>query len=97
MKGCEVPLPEGFSGVVLERREPSATDEPSAGWRATSTFDSFTYWNHDNVPVSTDGVRRAIEWAALASHIHKPINPEDVAREIEATNATIAEQGGKRN
>lgn len=88
MKGCEMPLPEGFSGVVLEHRESSAEEGPPAGWHATSTFSSFTYWNHDNAPASTDGVRRAMEWAALASQIHKPIDPDEVAQEVAAAAAT---------
>lgn len=78
MKGSEVTLPEGFSGAVLKRKEGSNGTEATTSYHASNTFSSFTYWNHDTAPVATDGVRRAMEWAALASHIHKPVDPKDV-------------------
>lgn len=78
MKGSVVSLPEGFSGAVLEKREASDATEATTSYNATGTFNSFTYWNHDTAPVATDGVRRAMEWAALASHIHKPVEHKDV-------------------
>jgi len=78
MKGSVVSLPEGFSGAVLEKKEGSNATEATTSYNATGTFDSFTYWNHDTAPVATDGVRRAMEWAALASHIHKPVDYKDV-------------------
>jgi ribonuclease H2 subunit C len=78
MKGSEVSLPEGFSGAVLEKKEGSNGTEATTSYSATATFSSFTYWNHDTAPVATDGVRRAMEWAALASHIHRPVDPKDV-------------------
>ena len=93
MKGCELALPDGFSGAVLERREDAAgdTDEPTTSWHATDTFSSFTYWNHDTAPVKTDSIRRAMEWAALSSHLHKPVTTEQVQEEMER--AAAAEKG----
>ncbi len=78
MKGAEVTLPEGFSGAVLEKKEGSNGTEATTSYNSTGTFSTFTYWNHDTAPVATDGVRRAMEWAALASHIHKPVDFKDV-------------------
>jgi ribonuclease H2 subunit C len=85
MKGCELALPDGFGGAVLERREDvggDTADEPMTSWHATDTFSSFTYWNHDTAPVKTDSIRRAMEWAALSSHIHQPVSAEQVDEEI---------------
>ena len=80
MKGSEMALPDGFGGAVLERRTPACDGgEPSAAvWTAAATFSSFHCWNHDTAPAPTDGVRRAMEWAALAAHIHRPVDPEEV-------------------
>ncbi|KAG7673793.1 hypothetical protein Ndes2437B_g01965 [Nannochloris sp. 'desiccata'] len=82
MKGSEIFLPEGFSGAVLEKKEGSNGTEATTSYSATGTFDSFTYWNHDTAPVATDGIRRAMEWAALASHIHKPVDHKHVEAEV---------------
>ena len=76
MRGCELNLPEGYSGVVLERRHQKSDEISTHSWQAVGTFDAFSYWNHDRHPVNSDGIQRVMEWAALASAIHKPLEPE---------------------
>ncbi len=93
MKGSEVALPDGFGGAVLERRTQTCDGGEAAApvWTATASFSSFHCWNHDTAPTPTDGVRRAIEWAALAAHIHRPVDPEAVEKAEAAAAATAAE------
>ena len=78
-------MPAWLTGAVVERRTEVGSDEDATErtvWHATGSFKSFTYWNHDTAPVATDTVRRCMEWAALAAHIHAPMDPEDVDRAL---------------
>lgn len=79
LKGAALPLPEGYSGAVLEKREPDTDGVANAAsWQATSTFDSFTYWNHDATPLQSDGLRRCLEWAHIAAALHQPTSVAQV-------------------
>lgn len=109
MKGRELVLPENAVGYVLEPRERALTADddnddddnhdsspPSSAlkeWHATHKFNAFTYWNHDTVPTSTDGVQRAMEWGAIAAALHAPVSAADItaaASELQ-NNTTISD------
>lgn len=82
LMGVELPLPEGYSGAVVQRQE--ATGATAAGWRATGVFDALRYWNHDTIPLASDGVRRGMEWAALSGRVHAPLSPAEVEQALAA-------------
>ncbi len=76
--GVQLPLPAGYSGVVLERSK-AGDDAEGAAWAAAATFASMHYWNHDAAPLKGDGLRRCLEWAELAAGVHTPVDPAAVA------------------
>ncbi|KAL4446283.1 hypothetical protein ABPG77_003090 [Micractinium sp. CCAP 211/92] len=78
LSGVQLPLPAGYSGVVLERSKAS-DDAEGAAWAAAATFASMHYWNHDAAPLKGDGLRRCLEWAELAAGVHTPVDPAAVA------------------
>lgn len=89
MKGCKLILPNEMIGAVLDRQTEDRTDDENVSvkttWKATATFTDFYYWNHDNSAVASDGVRRCLEWASLASQsVHRKVDPDEVARAIPA-------------
>jgi hypothetical protein len=70
--GARLPLPEGYTGLVLtqQQREPEGCEEaPSSCWTASASFKALHYWNHDAVPAKTDTMRRCLEWAQLAAQV----------------------------
>ncbi|PSC70516.1 ribonuclease H2 subunit C isoform B [Micractinium conductrix] len=85
LAGVQLPLPAGYSGAVLERRQAEESDtagSPGGGgaqgerWAATATFPTHMhYWNHDAAPLRGDGLRRCMEWAGLAERLHAPVDP----------------------
>jgi hypothetical protein len=84
LMGVQLPLPEGYSGAVLEPRQADGCDgtAPATSWHAKGTFDSFHYWNHDSPPLKSDGVRRCTQWAGMAPQIHAPISPAAVEQAL---------------
>ncbi len=76
--GARLALPAGYAGAVLERAPPGSPSAGPPGWRAASTFSELHYWLHDAQPGRGDGVRRAVEWAALAARVHAPVSPAEV-------------------
>jgi len=74
LKGAQLPLQAGYTGYVVEKQPPSSTGDDAAPerWKATSTFDQLTYWNHETVPTSVDPVRRAVDWAGLSVQVSQP-------------------------
>lgn len=69
--GARLQLPEGYSGLVLERQqvEGDPAEAPTTRWVPTASFAELTYWNHDSVPARGDGTRRCLEWAQLAAQV----------------------------
>ncbi|XP_041568027.2 ribonuclease H2 subunit C [Taeniopygia guttata] len=73
--GRELPLPPGYSGVVLRGGEPG---DPQAGWvTLTGTFGAITDWGGDAAPAPGRGLARALQWAPLARALHAPVTDSD--------------------
>lgn len=91
--GAKLPLPEAYTGAVLESRAQEAApasgasqDDAAGGaaapappaWAATATFQQLHYYNHDAAPLRGDPLRRCLDWAALAAAVHAPVDPAAV-------------------
>ena len=53
LKGAELPLPDGYAAVVLEKHEVGGwtdLDKSHASWRAAGACGPITYWNHTTNP-----------------------------------------------
>lgn len=97
--GSEIALPEGFHGTIFEKtstkqgsemeveEEDDLMETSSSAWSVVGMFDKFCYWNHEILPHRSDTVHRALEWPALASALHKPIDPIEVE-------AIVKQEGG---
>ena len=68
-----MPLPAGYSGVVISRREQEPESGAVGGWAAQQRFESLHHWNHDTAPQKGDPLRRCLDWAALAQQLHQPV------------------------
>jgi len=66
LRGAETILPEGYTGVVVEKHE--IGDDQT--FVPVHTFDRLTYWNHDIVPSSCDTVPRCLDFLSMAELIH---------------------------
>ncbi|KAK9810264.1 hypothetical protein WJX72_007629 [[Myrmecia] bisecta] len=83
LKGASLPLPEGYSGQVLQRGLENADPDAPQPWIQQLPFAQLTYWNHDKDPSRTDGLKRSFEWLALASKVHAPVEPTEVAAMVQ--------------
>ncbi|EFN56721.1 hypothetical protein CHLNCDRAFT_144129 [Chlorella variabilis] len=98
--GVCLPLPDGFSGAVIECRQQDAAEQAdgsqggAAGaltsWVATGGFSHLHYYNHDSAPLKGDGLRRCLEWAELSAQVHRAVDPAAVAAAIAAVDAAPA-------
>ena len=70
MRGRAIEL-DGYRGVILQRQKGSGCD--ACRWNVGSSFNKFTYWNHDVHPTENDAVQRALEWLPLARFLHTPV------------------------
>jgi len=66
LRGQEVKLPEGYSGVVVEKH----VDGDEQTFVPVKRFDRLTYWNHDVMPSSCDTMSQCMEWMDMADTIH---------------------------
>ncbi len=82
--GRTVALPEGYTGTVLQdTNTASIADGEERKWLQKGTFNSLTYWNHDDQPSGDEPLFKAMQLAGLASALHghceeAPISPEAV-------------------
>ena len=87
-----MPLPPGYTGLVLGRAPtPAAGDggAPSssgAAWEAQARFEALSHWNHDAAPAHGDPLRRCLDWAAMATALHAPVG-------VDAVEAALAGSG----
>ncbi|XP_053857781.1 LOW QUALITY PROTEIN: ribonuclease H2 subunit C [Vidua macroura] len=86
--GRELPLPPGYTGVVLRGGEPGEPPlgepgDPQAGRvSVTGTFGAITDWGATPPPAPGRGLARALQWGPLARALHAPVT-EDSDEEVE--------------
>ncbi|XP_078717903.1 ribonuclease H2 subunit C isoform X4 [Lampetra fluviatilis] len=81
LKGRAVPLPPGYSGVVV-REESAGTslrheDRRATALRAFSAFSAISHWNLETAPSGDDALPMALAWPALADAIHGSEDEDD--------------------
>lgn len=61
LQGKRLDLPDGYEGsVVIDSKKPARK------------FNSFTYWNWDEIPSANDNIVKALQWIDIAEAIHAP-------------------------
>lgn len=75
LQGRHLKLPDGFAGHVLDKPGGNAAFGKLGAKSATIAkhFDTFTYWNWDELPSKDDSVVKALGWLNVAKAIHEPI------------------------
>nr|CAI5845592.1 unnamed protein product [Callosobruchus analis] len=76
LMGKEVPVPDGYIGLVLHESIKPSTDKEERKFRITHTFSNITFWNWDRVPSKNDSMTKALEWIDIAEALHSPIVEE---------------------
>ncbi|XP_032806129.2 ribonuclease H2 subunit C [Petromyzon marinus] len=78
LKGRAVPLPPGYSGVVV-REESAGTSVRHEDRRATAlrAFSAISHWNLETAPSGDDALPMALGWPALADAIHGSEDEDD--------------------
>ncbi|XP_068656299.1 uncharacterized protein [Aristolochia californica] len=76
LRGTTVQVPDGYRGLVLERRKNmgkrksvEVCDENSSCWEASAKFEKITFWNHDSFPSQTDAFMRFFHWFPVADAV----------------------------
>ena len=83
LSGKKVPLPEGCTGMVVEKsgrteeaKEAGAGADTALQWRAGRTFDEFCLWNRDAATEERDDIMRNVaEWGGMAEALHGALSP----------------------
>ncbi|XP_028659051.2 ribonuclease H2 subunit C [Erpetoichthys calabaricus] len=70
LKGQEINLPQGYTGLVLKEDHRPISDEEDRTLRVKSTFNSLTYWNLETQPTTDDTIVMAMNWPDIAAAIH---------------------------
>ncbi|XP_032872088.1 ribonuclease H2 subunit C [Amblyraja radiata] len=73
LRGRELPVPDGFVGLVLKEDQRPCSDGEERALRVKSAFDSLTYWNLESRPTMDDRVAMAMGWPLLAQAIHAAV------------------------
>ena len=70
LEGRKLPLPEGYTGLVVEGGKTSLTSQ-DRDVRATASFKEMTYWNYDRKPSENDAYQQAMQWLEVAKVLHE--------------------------
>jgi len=69
LDGAVTPLPDGYTGVVVEGRQGLLADQDKT-LRATASFSAFTMWNYDKKLSEDDAWSKAAKWTEVAAALH---------------------------
>ncbi|KAI5667688.1 hypothetical protein M9H77_17541 [Catharanthus roseus] len=85
LQGTTIPLPQGYSGFVLGKRNADKSAEVSKEdpncWETNAKFDNMTIWNHDIHPSHDDAFIRAFHWFSVAKALHQTVSIQDLESE----------------
>ena len=66
LRGRVVQPPPGYKGAVLaDTRDASVADDEERRWLYKRSFDSFTLWQHDDLPHDEEPVLKSMRWARI--------------------------------
>ncbi|XP_063958100.1 ribonuclease H2 subunit C-like [Lytechinus pictus] len=85
LRGQEIPIPEGYKGVILKEPSKPFTEDEDRTLKATHSFDKFTYWNLETAPSTNDTIQRALAWTNIASAIHSPVSSDKPSLESQGS------------
>lgn len=92
LQGVTVPLPQGYSGFILGKRNSNKGNTKTAGkgkapessnssennWEMLATCGNMTFWNHDSLPSQDDPSMRLFHCFAVAKALHEPVSTEEL-------------------
>eukprot|EP00124_Ichthyophonus_hoferi_P002218 Ihof_evm7s142 gene=Ihof_evmTU7s142 len=67
LHGQLVPVPEGYTGVVLREDRLPLTDMEDRQFRVHATFPAIHYWRHSQDPTQSDPLPKALAWSLVAN------------------------------
>lgn len=75
---CKVDSPFRLYAGYAIRSQTSDFPDPDRGedLQAVRHFNSFTYWNHDNTPKSSDEIPQLMEWLEVSRVLHSTKSPK---------------------
>ncbi|XP_001176091.1 ribonuclease H2 subunit C [Strongylocentrotus purpuratus] len=85
LRGHEMPVPEGYKGVILKEPSKPFTEDEDRTLRATHSFEKFTYWNLETAPSTNDTIQRAMAWTSIASALHSPVESDKASLESQSS------------
>nr|XP_054759443.1 ribonuclease H2 subunit C-like [Lytechinus pictus] len=85
LRGQEIPIPEGYKGVILKEPSKPFTEDEDRTLKATHSFDKFTYWNLETAPSTNDMIQRALAWTNIASAVHSPVSSDKPSLESQGS------------
>ncbi|XP_078671785.1 ribonuclease H2 subunit C-like [Branchiostoma floridae x Branchiostoma belcheri] len=74
LRGENVTLPDGYTGLVLKEKHKAVSDEEARVFHAAQKFQEFTYWNMETPPSKNDGLQKALHWLEISKAIHSPVD-----------------------
>ncbi|GAB4829526.1 hypothetical protein Ancab_019199 [Ancistrocladus abbreviatus] len=94
LQGTTIPVPEGYSGFILGKKNDKANKTPDQGpdkgkasvnldgnsndWEMLAKYRTISFWNHDSLPSKDDACLRSFHWFAVSKALHEPVNAEDL-------------------
>jgi len=66
LQGNKVTIPEGYTGLVLEETKKQLTESQPHNLVSTKKFNSYTYWNWDYNPSTSDPTQLALDWLDIS-------------------------------
>lgn len=69
LKGKNIPLPEGFKGLVFTETNQHDDEESERNFFLKNKFTDITYWNYDKLPSSNDAFVSALDWIQISEAV----------------------------
>ncbi|KNA23032.1 hypothetical protein SOVF_028490 [Spinacia oleracea] len=94
LQGVTLPLPEGYSGFILGKKNSNknktkktvgrskaletSSNSSENDWETLAKCGSMTFWNHDSLPSQDDAFMRLFHCFAVAKALHEPVSVEEL-------------------
>lgn len=53
-------------------------EESDRIFKATGSFDAFTYWNYDKVPSNADAIKQALQIIPIANKLAEAVSKDEI-------------------
>ncbi|KAL5288737.1 RNASEH2C family protein [Megaselia abdita] len=78
LQGCEFKVPEKYKGIVFQETKKPLDEDSDRIFKASGVFDSFTYWNYDKVPSSSDAIKQALQIIPITNKLAGAVSLDEV-------------------